>query len=300
MILLFFGAGASFGSDTTGTPPLGDDLFAALQQFNPQGWGRLSPTAASAFAGDFEAGVVDLSQTNPHALPPLQRAMAAYFYGFTPSPDNVFIGLANRISSVHRNVAICTINYERLLEISLVRAGMQPVVGRDAKAGTREVEICLPHGCCHLFCDSVMGNAQAVSFAGMNVQTNGPVMAARSEAEFRRRIQNDAFPPVMSYFEPAKRTTSGDNFIQAQRRRWAELVQSADVVAIVGVRVRTQDVHIWNPLASTHARLVYCSGLSGAPEFRQWMTAQRPGQTDTVIEKFFADGFDELCSSVGI
>jgi hypothetical protein len=37
--LIIYGAGASFGSDTTDIPPLGPNLYEALARFNPGGWG---------------------------------------------------------------------------------------------------------------------------------------------------------------------------------------------------------------------------------------------------------------------
>lgn len=54
--LILFGAGASYGSKNRDVPPLGDELFLALQQFNPDGWGSLSPSLAGKFRGDFEKG----------------------------------------------------------------------------------------------------------------------------------------------------------------------------------------------------------------------------------------------------
>ena len=78
--LFLFGAGASHGSDVAGTPPLVSRLFDELARFNPPGWGSMDQTTASSFRRDFEDATRRLSETNPHAMPPLQRAMAAYFF----------------------------------------------------------------------------------------------------------------------------------------------------------------------------------------------------------------------------
>ena len=72
--LILFGAGASYGSDTSDTPPLGASLFAALQQFNPDAWGAIKGAAGEVFRSDFEEGMRQLGEANSHALPPLQRA----------------------------------------------------------------------------------------------------------------------------------------------------------------------------------------------------------------------------------
>lgn len=210
--LIIFGAGASFGSDTSNTPPLGSDLFRALQQFNPDGWGKIDGELANSFKSDFEGA---MTSVNSHALPPLQRAMAAYFFRFQPTQNNLYYKLSRLIAGKDWNGALVTLNYERLLETSLLAVKINPF-DRNAHE-MKFIELCLPHGGCNLFCESVKGLANAISFAGLNVQTNGPIIGIRDATIFQQRIQNDAFPPVMSYFEPSKRTTSGANFIEGQR-----------------------------------------------------------------------------------
>ena len=114
------------------------------------------------------------------------------------------------------------------------------------------------------------------------------------------RINNDAVPPVMSYFEPKKTTTSGASFILNQRRRWAELMQSADVVAIVGVKVRPTDDHIWKPIGESAATLVYCAGPRAATEFRSWAVAARPKKDDVALDGYFTDEFDRICQEIAL
>ena len=55
--LILFGAGASYGSDSLGMPPLGADLFDELQRFNPPGWGSLPSNMSNVFRNDFEEGM---------------------------------------------------------------------------------------------------------------------------------------------------------------------------------------------------------------------------------------------------
>jgi hypothetical protein len=193
---------------------------------------------------------------------PLLRVMGGYFFQFTPRPTNLYVALAQRIRAVSAwSIALCSLNYERLLELSLSAAGIQPAVGGPSRQAS-QVELCLPHGCCHLFCDSVRAISGMVSFAGAQVQTNGPITVVSNPAHHRARIEQDAMPPVMSYFEPSKRTTSGVSFIEAQRALWEELAKGTTTLIIVGVKVRDHDHHIWDPVASTVARVIYCAGPS--------------------------------------
>lgn len=287
--LIIFGAGASFGSDSNNVPPLGSGLFSALQQFNPNDWGKIDGDLANSFQSDFEAA---MPKVNSHALPPLQRVMADYFFRFQPTHNSLYYKLANLIAQKTWDGAFVTLNYERLLEISLLAAKINPF---DKNTTTEKfIELCLPHGACNLFCESVKGLASAISFAGLNVQTNGPIIGIRDTNTFQQRIQNDAFPPVMSYFEPSKRTTSGANFIEAQRKRFIDLVNEAEKIAIVGLRVREHDKHIWEPLSKTKAKLIYCSGKSAGEEFSKWLEKNRNEKNDVILNSYFQDEFDNI------
>ncbi len=298
--VILFGAGASYGAERFGMPPLGKALFESLRQFDPNGWGQIQEPLASKFCSDFERGMVALSSSNPFLLPVLQRSMAAFFFRFIPTAENLYIKLAKRIQASNWRGSLATLNYERLLEISFIHVGLQPVLNAVA-SNNGDIELCMPHGCCHLFCESVKADALGVSFSGMNVSTNGPVVSINNHTQFLHRIQTDAFPPVMSYFEPTKRTTSGANLIDDQRKRWRQLSASATTIAIVGVHPRMHDSHIWEPLSSTSAQLIYCGGPAGEIAFDSWRhSVGRTKSTDTILRGYFAEEFNNLCTSVGL
>ena len=139
-----------------------------------------------------------------------------------------------------------------------------------------------------------------MSMPGTAVRTKGRVICLSDPAEFKARIENDAFPPVMSYFEPQKRTTSCENFINSQRERLAALVSNASAIGLIGIRVRPDDGHIWDPLSEAKGRLVYCSGTRAAVEFEKWAGEVRSQANDMVLGGYFADSFDELCSVLGL
>jgi hypothetical protein len=295
--VLLLGAGASFGSDTAAVPPLGGQLFDALRRFNPTGWGTVPSEFARKFRGDFEAAIAEFGSTHPHALPPLQRAMAAFFFDLVPRASNLYVRLAKRIATAHWPGAICTLNYERLLELSVGAAGLHPVVGKRDNGGPC-VELCLPHGCCHIFCEGARGMSTGVSFAAFRVTTDGPVVVLSDATQHRRRIEHDAFPPVMSYFEPTKRTTAGASFITGQRNRWAELTAQADRIVAVGIRLRPHDRHIWDPITQSPASVVYCSGVAAGAEFDAWAARTRGQRHNLVLQGHFADQFEAICQAL--
>lgn len=298
MNLMLLGAGASYGSSVHRVPPIGAGLFKELQKFNPPGWGALPTSIASQFVADFEQGMCELASSRPHDMPILQRAMAAYFFNFSPSNDSLYLRLAERIKRSDWKGAITTLNYERLLEISLLHVGIQPVVDMEPLVG--QVEVCLPHGSCHLFCEGVQASPTGVSFSGVGVTFDGQVVAVSNSSQYQRRINGNSVPPVMSYFEPNKSTSSGTSFIKRQRDRWHTLADRAETIVIVGVKVRPRDAHIWSAIASSNARVVFCAGQSAGDEFHQWALAERPDKQNEILYGYFEDKFDEICESIGI
>lgn len=276
------------------------DLPSALNRLYPNVWGKLPKELKSSLSEDFEAGMVAIGDQYPHALPPLQRSMASFFFNFRPGVNNLYRTLAQKMKNYDWSGALVTLNYERLLELSLLEEGLSPYCGTQPAEADNTVVVCFPHGCCHIFCESVRGAAAGISFPGLSVTTRGTVKVIADYAEFHMRIQEDAFPPVMSYFNLAKSTTSCANFIADQRDRYNALVAGAEVIAIVGVRVRPHDGHLWDALAATTGKLVYCSGASGATEFEDWAKRERGDRPNIILRKYFEEGFLEVCGAVGL
>ena len=292
--LIIFGAGASTGSDVSGTPPLGMGLLSALQQFNPNIWNSIPPNLISDLTNDFEKGMEKISNNNSTALAPLQRSMATYFFQFSPNVNNLYMKLASKINGKNWNGVFATLNYERLLEKSMLANNIEVSVGPPTNS---QIEICFPHGCCHFFC-SVSGSGN-VQFSG-NIQTGGRVEPIDDLSQFNQRIQNDPFPPVMSYFIPSKFTTSCANFVINQRSRLENLILNSKTIALIGIQVRTHDKHIWNPLSKSKAKIIYCSGSSGKI-FKKWSKNNRKNwKHDIVLNSYWDANFETICKHVGM
>jgi hypothetical protein len=314
--IIIFGAGASFSAGPAQfgftnpikgkLPALGNRLFDDLREFDRANcfdgkltWGGLSDSYSKMFNTDFEQGMAECLKT--FGLPSqLQRTMAEYFFNFsaTAGKDNLYVRLGEFIRDASWDGAIVTLNYERLLEQSLTYVGLQPFVGSAQKISDKKIELCFPHGCCHIFCDGVRSSG-AVLF-GTGVTTSGVIKVISDPKEFFPRIHQDSFPPVMSYFEPNKRTVAGGNFIESQRKRLKELISGAEQIVIVGMKVRPDDRHIWEPLADTKGRIIYC-GKNGVEEFNRWSKEKNRGERgDLILKKYFNEAFDEICNYLGL
>jgi len=350
--MIFFGAGASFGSDAQGTPPLGSALFNALADIHPKTWGEISASEADAFRRDFEIGMDKYVEAHPRdgTVDRLQRAMASYFFEFQPRDSSLYLRLAKRIRACEWNGALVSLNYERLLDLALLSCGLVSHI-QGVRKGNTDIDLILPHGCCHLFgkirapvptpnigCPGVpitgAGTQPRVRVVpqvptilktgkrtdGTEPTTNlvGPglsevdfghgirfdsdmVRIIEDPEEHARELRENGVPPAMSYFQPNKDTRSGKSFINAQRERFAELVGQASTVAIIGVKVRPDDKHIWDPLRTTGARIVYCckEGMKDDDKFRSW-SAEEGRKSDMVLPTCWKHDFDALCSAVGI
>jgi len=295
--MVIFGAGASFGSDVFNVPPPATNLIDELISFRPNSWGQIGSRMVSLFREDFEKGMKRLSEKNPRSMAQLQRAMAEFFFRFAPGPDNLYRKLARRIRQSRWNGVLATFNYERLLELSLVFEGLQPVTG--IPQSPNQIEVCLPHGCCHLFVQSVEDSASPIAFNGETTGAEEPVRAVFEPDEFRARICYGAFPPVMSCFDRKKKNACEVSFIAAQRKRFKQAVLNCSRIAIIGLKVRPRDKHIWGPLAQTSARIIYCSREAAAKRFKRWAKKWRSG-TDRVLDGDFDKHFDDICGELDI
>ena len=304
--MIFFGAGASHGSedDVQRTPPVGKDLFDKLKSYDKKGWGSVPEEFTKYFKDNFENGKIMYVKKNPGGLVDLHRSMACYFYQFIPTPNNLYIKLAKRILDAKWSGYLASINYERLLELSLAYVGLQPTIifpSKKKKLRIPQIEVLLPHGCCKIFIDEKNVYIDPNQYMeGLSVKINGPIVMAENNSDFHYKINNNKVPPVMCYYEQLKRVTSGEGFIEDQKNRFAEKILEADFICIIGVKVNQNDEHIWGPLAETKGSLLYCSGEKSGKEFKEWKRENRNNRNDKIIKKYFEEGFQEICQTLEI
>jgi hypothetical protein len=171
--IFLFGAGASFGSDGTHLyqagqlPPLGKDLFLSLSKDrNLKTWSNLSNEVKYLFESKTFEEAIDYLDTTPEwSQESLQRDLDLYrfFSKFSPQRSNLYWKLAKLISRRLKDIswsgAIVTLNYDRLLEESLMRNYVFTVVrgvtfyddDLPQFKDNQLFEVCYPHGACQFF-----------------------------------------------------------------------------------------------------------------------------------------------------
>jgi len=301
--MIFFGAGASFGSDFINeTPLIGKDLFKALASYDKNGWGSIPDELAHDFTPDFESGMVRYGNKYSRNVSLLQRTMACYFFNFEPGLSNLYRKLSKRIINTQWSGSISTVNYDLLLQRSFTLEGLSLIadgLGFKFQKSEIEVELILPHGSCNLFDADVKSPGNMV-FDYRCLKTLGRnIKMIRDYNEFKIEISNK-IPPVMCYYQPIKSVNAGKEFIEEQKKRFKKRTQEADIICIVGIKVNQNDKDIWGPLAKAKGRLFYCSGAKAAEEFEGWKRNNRKGRKDKIIFKKFDDGFKEICETIGI
>ncbi len=297
MNLFIFGAGASYGSDENKSllPPLAKDLFAHLSN---KYWDIANNKKAmllkSLFEEDFEKGFLGLGKADPTFLSKFQRLMADFFFQYGNSipitQNNLYFKLAKEVKERSSNIALATLNYERLLEISFRQ--FMPITINETMKKSEQIELCYPHGCCNLVVKGISATNGVLFTKG--VVFNGSVEIIENSGIHRNYIVNEAIPPVMCYFEPSKFTASGANFIQAQRNKLDQLITEAKKIAIIGIKVREHDAHIWEPLMATNATIIYCGGREAAREYNIWRKGKTERNRDIVLSGYWNDEFDTI------
>ena len=282
--LILFGAGASHGSQECCRPPLGPDLFSALQEFDKSGWGSEIGELAKCFQNDFETGMGHLPGERFQTR---QLKLAEYLFDFEPSNGNLYRRLARCIRRFERNKgglwdgAFATLNYDRLLQLALEREYMP----FSLLPQSNTYELCAPHGLCNLFSsttpDRVPISIQHPSASIRDTNPDRPHTLVSTRPEFARA---SSIAPIMSFYEREKRSSTHPEWLKARQKRFAELAARATRIAIVGVSVQEHDKHVWEPLASTRATLLYCAPY--VTEFQTWCRRYRSADNTVATGAF--------------
>ena len=286
MNLIIFGAGASYGSDpNNNTPPLGKNLFDALEIFDPVTWGSLNLTWKEKFREDFEPAMKELIDSGLFAAP-FQWAMAEYcFTQFKACESNYCINILKAIDPKLKEFTLASLNYDLLIQQSVLIVNIRIKIGSPVD-NENQIRLILPHGSSMIYCEGVRGG-QGVSFT-RGVSTGGKPKLFRDYNHFVQEKTTNVFPPVMSYFEPNKFTVSCANFVKQERDVFKETVLNANKIAIIGMKIHRIDKHIWEPLAETNAEILYVSGQNAKKEFQKW--AKENQRAHDSISSRYMDG----------
>lgn len=237
--------------------------------------------------------------------------LSLYFSQFSPSPSNLYSKLARQIARQLKRGgwtgAAITLNYERLLEESLMRNEVFTVVKGvtfyDSALPSLHInqlfEVNYPHGACQFFLHQSWfgGEGEVVFKPGAGITGNVGANHLLDRSNIRKFCEARQIPLICRY-ESAKRASVGNYFTDVQRDRSVELCRNAKSITIVGVQcVFPRDPHIWDTLGATKARILYVEpSITSQSQFRSW--AEHYGKKQPVDYeiwgKTFKDAFEGI------
>lgn len=289
-IVFLFGAGASFGAGDIlpGNPPLGTQLYQHLAAHYVGSWGSLPQDAQAAFAAEnFETGMALLYERYAMAVPTLMRHLAVYLVQYRPCAGrSLYCQLIERLRrrGLLDQVFFSTLNYDCVLEFSLLRQGLVPSYFDD-----RQVPLWKLHGSCNWFSHAVKASADVLY--SKDVIWEGGVEAFLDIGEVVRNcLVNQGLAPVMSLYMEGKPLQVSPSVVHELHGRWLDAVGQARIIACVGVRPWVADKHIWDPLAKAGGELLF---IGHEAEFEAWTAEHRDGPS-TYLAPYFHSGFQPL------
>jgi hypothetical protein len=322
--VILFGAGASFGSDghhlyaLGRLPPLGKDLFKQLVA-DPRlkTWAQLPARFVSLFESmTFEEAMDRLDSSGDEwEMKGWNRDLDLwrYFSRFSPLSSNLYWRLGQLVARSLRSRywpgAFVTLNYDRLLEESLMRNRVFTVVrgvsffddNLPPLDDSQLVEACYPHGACQFFA----GQNWLKGFENGGVSF-GPGAGLEGTAAITHVLKKDNIPiacdrfqmPMICRYQSSKRPIVRNSFLELQQQRAKDLIQGAESVTIVGIycSYRT-DHHLWGALSRATGKIHYIEPDPGSQNlFRDWaeLCRKKEGVDYFLISKQFKDGFEYL------
>ena len=97
-------------------------------------------------------------------------------------------------------------------------------------------------------------------------------------------VSYNAIPPCIAVFMEGKPVQTCPDIVSEVQIDWINLVRTAEVIGIIGVRPNDADVHVWKPLAEASARIVV---IGNKDEYERWdQRSGRTGPLDVVGSRF--------------
>jgi hypothetical protein len=299
--LFLFGAGASYGSGPCipGAPPLGNQLFAALQSAGGVA-NSVSADLTQAFVVDFEAGMDRFWIEHNVKTTQLLRDMARFFAPYEPLPGNCYCELMTILGGTRNKAIMVTTNYDLLIEHAVAKAGLL-VTYEGSPAPERNIPVLKIHGSCNFLPKLQPRKISGISF-DLSCSDGGsaleagvmPVRSAREVIDFCSR--EDSVAPALAMYSANKRVLYCARFIQAQREAWLSALKEVARIYVIGLRVHTVDEHIWAPLANARAPLHY---VGREPDvFLEWARANSRSHAYAIASSF-EDAIPRIASHLG-
>ena len=269
--LVLLGAGASYGSEpgrAHKTPPLGNDLFGELTELGGVA-SRIPSDIKEVFEQGFELGMAVFNERIDVQLQAFHRELSSYLADFVPSADSYYIQLLNKL--VGRNVIFSSLNYDMMLEEAANMLGMNVSYGIERRSNT--VRVIKPHGSINFWPDIPPEMFKNCTFSRVGSVIKAPVKPVDRLSAKHRCGVDTSFSPAISMYAKGKKVSVCPDFVQNQQALFSAACRRASRIIILGVRVVSEDSHIWEPILKSGSEVTYFGSDADEAELRAWANA---------------------------
>lgn len=226
-------------------------------------------------------------------IPRLMREMAVYFIQFMPYKNRcLYSKLLVHLNSNSQldNVLFSTLNYECVLEHSIVNAGFKIDYFEKSKDS---IPVWKLHGSCNMFSQGIQAG-QGISY-GTGVVFEGGIEAYLDQNKVVEEcLVKSGLAPVMCLFMEGKPLQVSPSSINKLQEKWADEILNADAVFSIGVNPLPADTHIWDPISQTKADFFY---IGDKKNFNEWVSENRE-HNSKFISPYFHKGFNQLLNKI--
>lgn len=258
MITIIFGAGASAGSGKClpYNPPLGNELFDNLIKLNGA-FSKLDENQKEIFRKNgFEEGMATIPNDS-NIINPLQKEIACYLSKFEVNYDNTYVKLFYEVRNIINNITITTLNYDLLIEQSLIKWNRLNI---DYSGGNKGVTLLKLHGSSNFLPNLGQIQISGCSMVNCGTFVEGTKINATLNhleiVEWCQNPKNDSLSPVLAMYEKSKRVVINSESINNIQRIYTNKLKESSLVVLIGIKYVEQDCHIWNPIKDCKAKIL--------------------------------------------
>jgi hypothetical protein len=295
-IAILFGAGASYGAGSIlpERPPLGNQLFLELQRIYPNTWGVISGDLKDSFVENFELGMKNIWDDYSHSVPQLMQNMSEYFIQFRAvNNSSLYCELIKKIASMQRleSVSFTSLNYDIILELSLVHNGFYINYFSPESEVLQEVEVLKIHGSSNFMGTDIYGG-KGISY-GAGVTFNGGIKATLDSNEvIENYLVNSGIGPVMSLYMEGKPVNVSPKIIANLHDTYKKRLTEAKAIVIIGVKPILTDKHIWDTITKAKGVVYY---VGATADFSILKTVRKSA---IHLGEYFNTSFNNIINSI--
>jgi hypothetical protein len=226
-----------------------------------------------------------IMESGQHWIGPLMQDMALYFTSFRldGTGSDLYSSLMKAMSGTSFSETLfSSLNYECLLEIAASALGLTVHYG-DIPPPPDSMTVWKLHGSCNFIPDPKSISLRRGGSFGFGATFN-PNLLPVSPHEAAQWVCGDtALYPAMCMFAVGKPSQISPHVFAGYQSKWAELINRAKKVFVIGVRPHLIDSHVWGPLGNTDAELFFVGSLN---EYTGWLPDRRARPTNYVGPTF--------------